>query len=160
MARLRTARGVAAEEAVFISDLKPGTYVALSYVDDPNVWHKPLVNCPSLGDRAAAITLWSIWLERVCDFAGACDVVLDGGASSSLASLMKDDAYSRLTTGLSGDVSSWMLSDVKGSSHDVQSRRDAEEVGVAVSPGETWRFQPWQASCVRRKTLRGEWLWR
>ena len=56
MARLRTARRVAEEEAAFFSDLKLVTYVALSYMDDPDVWHEALVTWPSLGvDRAAAI---------------------------------------------------------------------------------------------------------
>ena len=49
-------RRVALEEVAFFSDLKPGTYVALRYVDDPDVWHEALVTSPSLGvDRAAAI---------------------------------------------------------------------------------------------------------
>ena len=47
---------VALEKVAFFSDLKPGTYVALRYVDDPDVWHEALVTSPSLGvDRAAAI---------------------------------------------------------------------------------------------------------
>ena len=37
VSRLRTARGVAVEEAAFFSVLKPGTHVALSYVDDPDL---------------------------------------------------------------------------------------------------------------------------
>ena len=54
MARLRTSRWVAVEEAAFLSDLKLCTYVALSYVDSPDVWHEALVTWPSLGvDRAA-----------------------------------------------------------------------------------------------------------
>ena len=35
---------------------KPGSYVALSYLNDPYVWHEALVTWPSLGvDRAASI---------------------------------------------------------------------------------------------------------
>ena len=53
---LRTARGVAVEEVAFFSVLKPGTFVALSYADDPDVWHEALVTRPSLCvDRAASI---------------------------------------------------------------------------------------------------------
>ena len=45
------------EEAACCSVLKPGTSVALSYVDDP-VWHEALVTWPSLGvDCAAAILI-------------------------------------------------------------------------------------------------------
>ena len=54
VSRLRTARGVAVEEAAFFSVLKPGAYVALSDVDDPDVWHEALATWASLGvDRAA-----------------------------------------------------------------------------------------------------------
>ena len=50
VARLRTARGVAVEVVAFFNVLKPGTYVALSYVDDLDAWRE------ALGvDRAAAI---------------------------------------------------------------------------------------------------------
>ena len=64
--RLSAARDVAVEEVAFFSDLKPGTYVALSITDDPDVSHEALVTWPSLGvDRAAAILTWSSWLERV-----------------------------------------------------------------------------------------------
>ena len=53
---LRTARGVAVEEAAFFSVLKLGTYVALGYADDPDVWHEALRAWSSLCvDRAAAI---------------------------------------------------------------------------------------------------------
>ena len=56
VSRLRTARGVAVEEAAFFSVLKPGAYVALSYADDPDVRHEALVTWPSLGvDRAASV---------------------------------------------------------------------------------------------------------
>ena len=53
VARLRTAPGVAVEEEAFLSDLKLGTYVALSYMDDPDVRHEALVT--------------SSWLERMRD---------------------------------------------------------------------------------------------
>ena len=63
--RLRTPRGVAVEEAAFFSVLKLGTYVALRYVEDLDVWHEALVTWPSVSvDRAAAIltpmmiTMW------------------------------------------------------------------------------------------------------
>ena len=70
VSRLRTARGVSVEEAAFFSILKPGTYVALSYVDDPVVRHEALVTWPSLGvDRAIAILTpapgWSEWTLRL-----------------------------------------------------------------------------------------------
>ena len=39
------------EAAAFLSVLKAGTYVALSYVDDPDVWHDALITWPSLGRR-------------------------------------------------------------------------------------------------------------
>ena len=58
VSRLRTAREVAVEEAAFSIVLKPGTYDALSHVDDRDVWHEALATWPSLGiDRAAACSL-------------------------------------------------------------------------------------------------------
>ena len=44
-----TACGVAEEEAALFSDSKPGTHVALGYMDDPDVWQKVLVSWSSLG---------------------------------------------------------------------------------------------------------------
>ena len=40
----------------FFGVFKPGSYVALSSLNDPYVWHEALVTWPSLGvDRAASI---------------------------------------------------------------------------------------------------------
>ena len=55
MARLRTARGVAVEGAAFFSDSKLATYVALSCVDDPDVWQARVTWPFPDVDRAAAI---------------------------------------------------------------------------------------------------------
>ena len=80
-------------------------------------------------------------LVPVTSYLMAVSIVFDRDpvATSSLASLMKDDACSRLTvTGLSGDGTSWMLKDVKGSLPVMGSRlKTAEEVGVAVVRDET-----------------------
>ena len=120
MARL-TFCGVVVEEAAFFSDLKPGTLVALSYVDDPDVRHEAFVTWPCLGvDRDAAILSpdddyfgerrWSECgafadrsLQLLCEPVMSCSMAVSivsdrvPVATSSLASLMKDDACSRLT---------------------------------------------------------------
>ena len=46
----------------FFSVLKPGTYVALSYVDDPGVWHEALVTWPS--PKVLPTCQWSRWSDR------------------------------------------------------------------------------------------------
>ena len=89
---MRTAPGVAVEEAAFFSVLKPGSYVALSYLNDPDVWHEALVTWPSPGvDRAASIltpdddhpvelmagaNAGPLWIG-LCDSGGNCDIVPD-----------------------------------------------------------------------------------
>ena len=61
MWRLRTARGAAVEEVAFFSVLKFGTYVALSCVDDPDVWYDDH-HVEVMGDRGP--------FPRVSDLAG------------------------------------------------------------------------------------------
>ena len=73
--RLRTARGVVVEEAAFFRVLKPGTCVALSHADDPDVWHEALITWPFLGvDRAAAILTPD---DDHCVELGECGTLLD-----------------------------------------------------------------------------------
>ena len=166
----QTTRGVAVEEVAFISDLKLGTYVALSYMDDPDVWHEALVTWPSLGfDRADAILTpdddhfqlahgWSecgaSWIG-ICDSDGACDIVPHGSfcrfrsrpSGEQLLCVLEEGR--RLLEVLKAD-GHWPLRgryflDAEGCQRSFQVTGNrvelAEEVGVAASRGETDRVE-------------------
>ena len=147
--RLRTARGVAEEEVAFFIDLNAVTHVALSYVDDLDVWHEALVTWPSLGvDRAAAIltpdedhhvelmagaSAGPLWIG-VRDSGAACVSnrcrSRPNGNQLSLASLRKDDACSRLT------IRGRYFLDAEGRQRSFPIVELAERVGVAASRSE------------------------
>ena len=83
--------GVAEEEAAFFSDLRPCTFVAQSFVDDPEVWHEARATWTSFADNRAAAILGDdyfvelmtganagpLWIG-VCDARGVCDIVPEG----------------------------------------------------------------------------------
>ena len=60
--------GVAVEEVAFFSDSKPGVYLAVGDMHNPDVWHEARVTWSSLGDDhfslLAMTMMWVSWLER------------------------------------------------------------------------------------------------
>ena len=142
VSRLRTARRVAVEEAAFFSVLKLGTYVALSYVDDPDMWHEALATWPSLGvDRAAAIltpdndhnvelmagaNAGPLWIG-LYDSRGDCDIVPEGSFFRFRSRPRGEELSRILAEGRDlleaeghrqcGDVSFWTKKGARGPSH-------------------------------------------
>ena len=95
-ARLRTARGVAVEEAAFFSDLKRGSCVALSHV------HLAIFRCRS-GCRDSHSRRWSLcgangWSECGPLWMGVCDSFL--GVMSCLMAVSDRDPVATSSSGL------------------------------------------------------------
>ena len=105
-----TACRVVVEEVAFFSDSKPGTYLALDHMDNPDVWHEVLDTWTSLGDDRvvpfltpdndhnvglmAGASAAPLWIGG-CDTNGVCDVV-PNGSPHRFESRPKGDRHSRV----------------------------------------------------------------